>query len=127
MFALKKLNAINPEILREQEKRLLLPSAPGVITSLIHGGLMCSAAVYTGYIWRSFGLKGFANPQAVIPLGAIIGSSIVFQWSANRLRELSLSGARKKLVTLYSDRYGSNFLLDVLEPSFRLPESMQAE
>ena len=87
---------------------------------------MCGGAIYTAYIWRSFGLKGFANPQAVIPLAGIAGSFLAVQWTANRLREFSLSGARSKLVSQYTDRYGSKFLLDVLEPSFRLPEAMES-
>lgn len=127
LFALKKLNAMNPDILQESEKKLLNASAPGVISSLGHGAILFGATVYAGFVWKNLGLAGFARPVALIPLGGFAGAFVVFNWTANYLRELTLSGPRRKLISTYKDRYGASFLLDVLEPRFRLPESMSGQ
>jgi hypothetical protein len=46
---------MNPEYLREKDKRLLKPSAPGVITHLIHGATYLTAPIYSYAVWRNFG------------------------------------------------------------------------
>ena len=123
LFALKKLNAMNPEALSEHHKRLLGSSAPGPITSVIHSGLLFSMAGYSGYIWSKLGVVGFLNPRALIPLGALAGTWVGFNWVANELRELHFSPARNSMVKHYTNQYGSDYLLDILDPTFRLPEA----
>jgi hypothetical protein len=122
-YALKKLNAINPEILRVQDKRLLQPSGPGVITHLAHGLILASLPVYAFAVWKNHGLKAFARPLVSLPLAVLFGGSYVFQNVASYCRELTFSLPRSSMVSHYKDIYGEKFLLDVLEPTFRLPES----
>jgi hypothetical protein len=122
LFALKKLNAMNPDLLSEQHKRLLGSSAPGVITNVMHGGLLISMAGYSTYVWSKLGLIGFVNPRAVLPLGALMGAWVGCNWVANELRDWHFSRDRAAMVKHYSNQYGANYLLDVLQPTFRLPE-----
>jgi hypothetical protein len=115
---------MNPEILTEQDKRLLSPSAPGVITNLEHAIFMCTTTIFAAYAWRKVGFAGFLKPLVVLPL---VGTWVGFSWINNELRELSFSSARGKMVARYTNEYGPKFLLDVLDPTFRLPEDLQSK
>jgi hypothetical protein len=106
LFALKKINAMNPEYLREKDKRLLNPSAPGVITHLVHGFLLASIPIYGYNVWRNFGVKAFLRPVVALPLGVLFGTSIAFQNVSNYVRELTLSSSRKSMVSYYKDQLG---------------------
>jgi len=105
----------------------LRPSAPGVITGLIHGGILLSLPIFAFTAWKNYGIKSFARPQVFIPLGVIVGTSFTFQTVANYCRELTFSLPRANLVTRFKDTYGEKFLLDVLEPSFRLPSGLETK
>lgn len=123
LFALKKLNAMNPDILTEREKKLLRPVSPGTISCLGQGFFLVSATFYSAYIWRILGLGGIARaPLSVIPVGGLIGAGMAFNFVANYMREWTWALPRSSLVKNYSDKYGPGFLLDVLDPKFRLPE-----
>lgn len=113
---------MNPDILTEREKKLLKPVGPGITTNFWHGFLVATATVYSAYLWRSLGLKGIIrNPLSVIPSGVLIGGAIGFDIFANYIRELTWIIPRRNMVKSYSAKYGENFLLDVLDPKFRLP------
>lgn len=116
---------MNPEILRESDKRLLNPSGPGVITHLGHGLIIAAVPIYAFTIWKDFGLKVFLRPVLALPIGVLVGLSVVFQNVANYCRELTFELPRSRMVSHYKDIYGEKFLIDVLEPSFRLPESLE--
>jgi len=122
LFALKKLNAMNPDALTEKHKRLLGSPAPGPISSLFHGGLMIAMGGYSYYVWAKLGVAGFASLRALLPLGALLGSWVGFNWVANELRELHFGPGRSAMVKHYANQYGPDYLLDILDPSFRLPE-----
>jgi hypothetical protein len=106
LFALKKLNAMNPGYLREKDKRLLNPSAPGVISHLIHGLFLVSIPVYAYSVWSNHGAKAFLRPAVALPLGALFTTSYLFQRVANYMRELTLGPARKNMVAFYKDQLG---------------------
>jgi hypothetical protein len=97
---------MNPEYLREKDKRLLNPSGPGVITHLIHGLLLFTTPIYTYSVWSNFGAKAFLRPVVILPLAALFGSNIFFQHVANYMRELTLGPARKNMVSFYKDQLG---------------------
>jgi hypothetical protein len=97
---------MNPEILREKDKRLLNPSGPGVLTHLVHGFLLASLPIYTYNIWRNFGTKAFLRPIVALPLGVLFGTSIAFQNVANYMRELTFELPRSRMVSYYKDTYG---------------------
>lgn len=124
LFALKKLDAMNPDILREREKRLLNPSAPGVLTHVVHATLSLATPIFAYSVWRNFGAKYFLRPQVFLPLGVLVGVNIGFQNVANYMRELTLTIPRGNLVSHYKNQYGESFLLDVLDPAYRLPDSL---
>ena len=90
LYSLKKLNAMNPDILKESEKRLLQPSAPGVLTSLVHGAFIFGATGYTAYIYRYLGGRAFLRPNVLLPYGVIAAGMIVFQSFSSKIRELTL-------------------------------------
>ncbi len=71
---------MNPELLKESEKGLLKPSAPGAYTHTVCGLLLLTSAAYGVFAWKRFGLKGFINPIVSFPLGALIFTSISAQW-----------------------------------------------
>lgn len=98
---------MNPDILQESEKKLLQPSAPGVISSLGHGAILGGATLYSLYVWKNLGIAGFTRPLVLVPIGGFAGAFVVFNWAASYLREFTLSGSRRKLVSTYKDRYGS--------------------
>jgi len=114
LFALKKLNAINPEFLQESEKRLLQPVAPGAITHLGYGGLLAGSAWYAFYAWRTVGLVNMLQPKTMIPLAVLLGSLVGFQVVSNYAREVQWTLPRSNLVDKYKQQYGEKFLLDVL-------------
>ena len=82
---------------------------------------MAGTVSYSAYVWRNLGFKGFTRPAVAVPLGALVGGWVGYNWVANNLRELTWSSSRHKMVAKYNDQLGSKFLLDVLEPTFRLP------
>lgn len=77
---------MNPDVLRQQDKKLLNPSAPGVITHLIYGAILVATSAYTLYAWRIHGIKFLAKPKLLIPLAGVFGVNFVFQEVANRCR-----------------------------------------
>lgn len=97
---------MNPEYLTEKDKRLLNPSGPGVITHLIHGAIFLTTPIYSYAVWRNFGAKAFLRPAVVLPLAALFGTNIFFQYVANYMRELTLAPARKSMVSYYKDQLG---------------------
>jgi hypothetical protein len=106
LFALHKLNVMNPDILKEKEKRLLKPSAPGVITSVIHAFINLAMPLYVYSVWRNHGWAGFRQVRAVLPLAALVGINYGFQQTSSVIRELWMSGARRKMVNQYKDLNG---------------------
>ena len=82
MFALKKLNAIEPNYLTVKEKRLLQPVAPGFISYLIYGTFYATMGLYTAYLFRSMGYKGLVS-KAILP-AVILGVGYkVFEYGLN--------------------------------------------
>ena len=97
LYALKKINAINPNFLRVREARLLQQVNPGTITYMTNIFFLLSTGAYSMYVWRGLGFKGFMG-KAALPLigivGAWKGSMIGFNW----LREEYYASDRKELV-----------------------------
>lgn len=114
---------MNPNILKEKEKVLLNAVAPGAITHIIQGFFLLSTTTFSYYTWNNFGFKGFARPQTVVGLGGLVVSYIAFQKVTNYMRESTFAFSRSKLVKDYKEKYGEKFLIDVLDPNFRLPDS----
>lgn len=119
LYALKKLNAINPHLLSVRESRLLEPVTPGPITYFITGAWYLATGVVGVHLWRTKGLKGFAS-LSVLPLLGLIAAKHVTLHTVNYVREQTYSLDRKRLVTDYVEKYGEQFLLNVLHPAFRL-------
>jgi len=113
---------MNPDILTEHEKRLLQPAAPGILTNLIHGLLIFSAPAYAFSVWTNHGIKTLIRPTAFLPLAAIVGGDFVFQRVSSSARELLWGQSRADLVNSYKARWGEDYLLDSLNPVFRLPD-----
>lgn len=103
------------------------PSGPGVLTHLTYGLFLVSIPVYTFSVWKNFGFKAFLRPTVALPLGALVGANFVFQNVATYMRELTFEIPRTRMVNHYKDIYGEKFLIDVLEPKFRLPESLESK
>lgn len=57
LFALKKLNAMDPNFLTHKEKRLLQAVSPGIISYTLNFGFLASQFGYVIYIWRGFGVR----------------------------------------------------------------------
>lgn len=74
-------------------------------------------------VWRREGSRGFVRPQVAVTCGALFGSIFTFQFVANYFREFTLAWPRRNMVNRYRDLYGEKYLLDVLDPNFRLPET----
>jgi len=106
LFALKKLNAMNPDYLSEKDKRLLKPSAPGVITSVLHACLGFTVPVYAFSVWKNHGWVAFARPKILLPLIILMGANIGFQYTACGIRELWLSIPRSSMVNRYKGLHG---------------------
>jgi hypothetical protein len=119
LYALKKLNAIEPMYLSVREKRLLQPVAPGFISYVIYGTFFGSMSVYTAYVFRSLGYKGLVS-KAIIPVAGFAVGYKVVEYGLNWGREFLYAGERSELVEKYKNRLGKEYLLDVLEPGFRL-------
>jgi hypothetical protein len=92
---------MNPDILKEKEKILLNPVAPGAITHIMQSIFILSTTAFTYYTWNNFGFKGFVRPQALVRFGGLLVSYIVFQKVANYAREATFSYPRSKLVKDY--------------------------
>ena len=116
---MKKLNAIEPSYLSVREKRLLNPVAPGFISYLIYGTFAGSMSVYSAYLFRTMGYQGFAT-KAVAPVIVIGVAYKAVEYGLNAGRELLFSRQRKNLVEKYQRKFGPNYLLDILDPAFRL-------
>jgi len=71
LYALKKLNAINPRFLTVREARLLEPVTPGPLTYYSVFGWYLATGLYGTYLWRTKGLRGFAS-LSVLPLLALM-------------------------------------------------------
>lgn len=78
-----------------------------------------SIAGYVAYVWRSLGWKGFAS-KAAIPLAALIVGHRATMYGVNFIREGVFSFHRSQMVEKYTNQYGAEFLLNALNPSFRL-------
>lgn len=114
---------MNPDILKEKEKILLNAAGPGPITHLIHGFFIVSTTTLSYYTWNNFGFKGFLRAPAVVGLGGLCVSYLAFQKISNYMREMTFALPRRNLVNDYKEKYGEKFLIDVLDPNFRLPDS----
>lgn len=114
---------MNPDILKEKEKILLNAAAPGAITHLLQGFFIVASSSYSYYTWNNFGFKGFLRAPAVIGLGGLFASYFAFQKVSNYMREMTFAIPRRNLVNDYKEKYGEKFLIDVLDPNFRLPDS----
>lgn len=119
LYALKKLNAINPRFLSVRESRLLEPVTPGPITYFITGAWYIVTGVVGVHLWRTKGLRGFAS-LSVLPLLGLIAAKHVTLHTVNYIREQSYSLDRKRLVQDYTEKLGEQYLLNVLHPAFRL-------
>ena len=108
----------------QKDKRLLNAAAPGVISNLIHSSFAIGTCGYAVYVWKNLGLLGFARPAVTLPLFGIVGTWMTTNYVTNYIRELQWTSSRSKMVSLYKDQWGEKFLLDVLEPSFRLPQEL---
>lgn len=93
MFALKKLNAIEPKYLNVKEKRLLQPVAPGFISYMIYGVFFASMGGYTTYVFKSFGYKGLVS-KAMIPVVALGVGYKAVEYGLNWGRELLFAKQR---------------------------------
>ena len=113
---------MNPDILKSNEKYLLKSAEPGALTHILHGFTLLLVPAYFLPVYRNFGMKGFLRPKVTAPLFGLIGLNIVLQPIANRFRESLWSGSRERLVENYKEKWGEEYLLDVLNPTFRLPE-----
>ena len=85
LFALKKLNAIDPDFLTVKEKRLLQAVAPGIISYILNFGFLASQGLYTIYIWRGFGLRGLFGFK-ILPLAGLLGAQYVTMRGVNYVR-----------------------------------------
>lgn len=119
LYALKKLEAINPTFLTVRESRLLQPVTPGPITYFINAGFYISAGLYGAYLWRTRGIRGFGT-LAVLPFAGLIAGRYITNEGLSYLRDFFYFNQRKAMVNSYAGKYGEDFLLDVLNPSFRL-------
>lgn len=121
---MKKLNAIEPKYLNVHEKRLLQPVAPGFISYMIYGVFYASIGGYSAYVFRSFGYKGLVS-KAMIPALALFAGYKAVDYGLNIGRELLFSRQRSELVEKYKRKLGKEYLLDVLDPEFRLSPSTE--
>ena len=119
LYALKKLNAIEPNLLTVREKRLLEPVVPGFLSYLIYGGFLAVMGGYTAVVFRSHGYQGLIS-KAMLPVIALGVSMKGTEYGLNYGREMLYSRQRNALVENYKKRLGENYLLDVLDPKFRL-------
>jgi hypothetical protein len=116
---LRKLNAIDPTILKVKEARLLQPVNAGIISNLVGIGFMIPTSVYTVYLWRTRGFRGFGS-IAVLPIvGLYIGRQLTNE-VMSYTRDYLYSIQRKELVENYKEKFGEKYLLSILDPSFRL-------
>lgn len=106
LYALKKINAMNPDYLTETEKKLLKPSAPGVISGLGQGLLTLTVPAYVLTVWNNQGWVAFKQPKVLLPLAVLFGAQYGFQYFANIFRELQQYSSRKKLVNRYVSLHG---------------------
>ena len=74
---------------------------------------------YSYYLWRTRGLKGFAS-IAAIPIAALVGTRLATNEGLSYVRDYLFYFQRKELVRNYTEKYGEKFLLNVLNPAFRL-------
>lgn len=86
LFALKKLDAMNPDFLKVKEKRLLSSVAPGVLTHLGYSGLIFANVAYISYVWQAHGLKKFLQPKVFLPLAAMTITLNVYNRGINYTR-----------------------------------------
>ena len=119
LFALKKLTAMNPKLLKISERRLLQPVAPGFLSYFAYGSMLSILGSYTVYSWRGFGYKMFIS-KPVVPL---IGLYVAFKGSMygiNFVREQLYGPERRRLAEHYRNEFGDEYLLEVLNPAFKL-------
>jgi hypothetical protein len=74
---------MNPDYLTEKEKRLLKPSAPGVITGVFHTILTLSVPTYILAIWNNQGWVAFNRPKVLLPIAVLYGAQYGFQYVSN--------------------------------------------
>ena len=80
---------------------------------------MAGMGGYTAYVFRSFGYQGLVSKAMIPVVGIAVGFKAV-EYGLNYGREMLFSRQRGELVEKYKNRLGKDYLLDVLEPSFRL-------
>jgi hypothetical protein len=97
LYALKKLNAIEPMYLSVREKRLLQPVAPGFISYLIYGTFFVGMGGYSTYVFKSLGYKGFVS-KAMIPVAGLAVGYKAVEYGLNWGRELLFASDRSELV-----------------------------
>lgn len=112
---------MNPKILTAREKRLLEPVAPGFLTYSFYAFTASLTAGYGAYVWRGYGYMGFLG-KPVIPFIGLYLFCKGSQYGVNYIREQLYTPERNQLVDQYRMRFGEQYLLDVLDPSFKLTE-----
>lgn len=65
------------------------------------------------------GFQGFAT-KALLPVFGIGAAYKAAEYLVNSGRELQFSNQRKNLVEKYRRKFGQNYLLDILDPAFKL-------
>ena len=100
LYALKKINTIDPRFMKANDTRLLQQVNPGPITYLVNAGFMLSASGYGFYVWRTLGVRGFAS-LAVLPLAVLVGARKVSLNGLNIAREKLYSAEREEMVNRY--------------------------
>lgn len=105
LFALKKINAIDPTFLRASEVRLFDQVNPGPITYLINGTFLLTAGAYIHYVLRGLGPKAFLSKPA-LPLLALVCVWKPTMLLLNYSRESLYGPQRRKLVNKYVESHG---------------------
>jgi hypothetical protein len=118
LYAIKKLSVLDPHM-PQKDQRIINPVRPGVLSWMAVMGAYGTTALWGIYVWRTLGFKGFLGKGGLVFAG-LWGASLASIRVCDELREMSAWWRRSKLVNKYRSKYGDEYLLQVLDPSFRL-------
>lgn len=94
LYSLKKI--ANYTKLPIQDARLLKPVEPGILSWVCQFSFWGLECVYSIYVWRGLGLRGFIGP-AILPLAGLIVAQKYATEVVDNLREKTAEGKRLKL------------------------------